>query len=426
MIDRAAIATSSGGGGVPGHSSGHRDLIATPVFVASVGLLLLNDHVLKAAWPGWVTGKLSDVAGVVMVAVALTALCRRARPAFGATIVAFGMLKTAPVVAVWAAPALGGVTRTDPTDLVALLALGPTWLWVHRRRIVRPDRVGPSTLVRVAAIGCAVVATTATSNDAGARVMFLEGDTIYAPATDGEHWYRSIDGGETWRRTRGAAEGDAYDAQSAAGPVCVADECYSIAADGGVEVTVGGDEPASAPIVADVDPGSALGVVRVGPDGEPRIVVWFANGAATRGANSGWTWVPESEFDDSPQTEWWYAPAMVVIYVTPILLFASVEPARRSARAGGRRSNAVGDMIAFGGGLLLVSALLMTLVAAPLLGRGLIWVTAVGHAVVALPIAASVWADPAARRRRRLPLDQPGPFSRSEVRPPHDPDDGVE
>ncbi|TCB96187.1 hypothetical protein E0H26_16325 [Micromonospora zingiberis] len=37
-----------------------------PVTVAATALLILNDHVLKAAYPGWLTGKLSDVAGLVM------------------------------------------------------------------------------------------------------------------------------------------------------------------------------------------------------------------------------------------------------------------------------------------------------------------------------------------------------------------------
>jgi len=34
-------------------------------------VLAVNDHVLKAAWPGVVTGKLSDVAGPVVVAIVI-------------------------------------------------------------------------------------------------------------------------------------------------------------------------------------------------------------------------------------------------------------------------------------------------------------------------------------------------------------------
>jgi hypothetical protein len=37
---------------------------AHPLTVGATAVLLLNDHVLKPAWPGLVTGKLSDVAGL--------------------------------------------------------------------------------------------------------------------------------------------------------------------------------------------------------------------------------------------------------------------------------------------------------------------------------------------------------------------------
>jgi hypothetical protein len=40
------------------------DVFATPLFVAALFLLLLNDHVLKYSFPGCLTGKLSDFAGL--------------------------------------------------------------------------------------------------------------------------------------------------------------------------------------------------------------------------------------------------------------------------------------------------------------------------------------------------------------------------
>ena len=42
--------------------------LGRPWFFVAVVVLALNDHVFKSAWPGWVTGKLSDVAGVVVIA----------------------------------------------------------------------------------------------------------------------------------------------------------------------------------------------------------------------------------------------------------------------------------------------------------------------------------------------------------------------
>ena len=40
--------------------------LAHPGSVLALVVLVLNDHVLKQAWPGLVTGKLSDVAGLVV------------------------------------------------------------------------------------------------------------------------------------------------------------------------------------------------------------------------------------------------------------------------------------------------------------------------------------------------------------------------
>lgn len=40
-------------------------LILNPIPLGAIALLVINDHLLKAAWPGWVTGKLSDIAGLI-------------------------------------------------------------------------------------------------------------------------------------------------------------------------------------------------------------------------------------------------------------------------------------------------------------------------------------------------------------------------
>jgi hypothetical protein len=53
------------------------------VFVVGVLLLALNDHVLKAAWPGWWTGKLSDAAGMVFFPLLLQSVWELATQAAG-------------------------------------------------------------------------------------------------------------------------------------------------------------------------------------------------------------------------------------------------------------------------------------------------------------------------------------------------------
>lgn len=45
-----------------------------PLVLAAVAVLLINDHVLKARWPSWWTGKLSDVAGLSMFPLLLQGL----------------------------------------------------------------------------------------------------------------------------------------------------------------------------------------------------------------------------------------------------------------------------------------------------------------------------------------------------------------
>src|SRR5690606_8076044 len=57
--------------------------LSHPVTVLALAVLLVNDHVLKQAYGSWWTGKLSDVAGLVLapalVAVAVAAGARCAR-----------------------------------------------------------------------------------------------------------------------------------------------------------------------------------------------------------------------------------------------------------------------------------------------------------------------------------------------------------
>ena len=137
------------------------DGLLHPVVLASIAVLIANDHVLKGAAPGWLTGKLSDVAGLVFFPLLVVAawellraaLGRRANPSARSVIVAvavtglaFAAVKTTEIGAslfgwslgtgqwlaasAWSAVAAipppsiqpAQVVR-DPTDLVALLAL---------------------------------------------------------------------------------------------------------------------------------------------------------------------------------------------------------------------------------------------------------------------------------------------------------------
>lgn len=120
-----------------------------PLPLAAVGLLVLNDHVLKQLTPGVVTGKLSDLAGLAFFPLFLLSLCelagvRRSRPALlacmAATALVFALVKTQP----WALLAYqnglglfhGGPVQAvlDPTDLFCLPAvLAGLWLFPGQR-----------------------------------------------------------------------------------------------------------------------------------------------------------------------------------------------------------------------------------------------------------------------------------------------------
>ena len=145
-------------------------MLRHPVAVLAVILLLVNDHVLKAAFPGTITGKLSDIAGLVVFPLLLAegwlAVRRLARhpvvdpkrvvgAAALTTGVAFALVKTVPVVsaawawawgfAQWMAASglfpgrhlLAVAVVRDPTDLLALPAVLVA-VWVARRT-PRPD-----------------------------------------------------------------------------------------------------------------------------------------------------------------------------------------------------------------------------------------------------------------------------------------------
>ena len=144
-----------------------RLLLLHPLAVTAVAVLVVNDHLVKSAWPGVVSGKLSDIAGLVFFPLLLASVAevvvlrlgpRRLMPlrmpprlALGAAIVltavGFTLVKTVAVATAAFDLALGfgqwvvafgpisgaalipTSTTTDPTDLVALPALAVAW-WI--------------------------------------------------------------------------------------------------------------------------------------------------------------------------------------------------------------------------------------------------------------------------------------------------------
>jgi hypothetical protein len=150
--------------------------LAHPGSVLALVVLVLNDHVLKQAWPGWVTGKLSDVAGLVvapLLLAAVLALVRvpRAMPvSLAATGAGFVLCKTSTFGAevtstVWSLFGTPTMIRADVTDLLALPALYAAWR-IHRTvaAAVGGDwRRTVAVAVGTALLPVGVLATSATS-----------------------------------------------------------------------------------------------------------------------------------------------------------------------------------------------------------------------------------------------------------------------
>lgn len=137
--------------------------LLSPAFLGTLALLLLNDFVLKTAFPGWVTGKLSDFAGLFAFAVFWSTLFPRFRAhAIAATAVGFALWKSPlaqPWIDGWNALPLPDAGRVvDWTDLAALAVLP----LAYRHRPSAP-RMPSARVLGAAAAVVSMFAFTATS-----------------------------------------------------------------------------------------------------------------------------------------------------------------------------------------------------------------------------------------------------------------------
>jgi hypothetical protein len=115
--------------------------LGRPLWWVALGVLVTNDWVLKGSGllPGWVTGKLSDFAGLIVAPVLLSAALGARRTAtralcFGAIAGVFAAIKLfAPAARLVESlmTALGVPWRiwVDPSDLIALAAIPVAW-WI--------------------------------------------------------------------------------------------------------------------------------------------------------------------------------------------------------------------------------------------------------------------------------------------------------
>ena len=150
-----------------------------PVWWGALALLVINDHFLKGSGvvPGWLTGKFSDFAFLIVAPVLLAALIpcrvpRRRTFAAVAVVAVYVAADLSPAVseAIVALAARAGLTSRlwpDPTDLVALAVL-PVTIWLLRPAPRRAAAAGPARGQRErAAVVLGALACLATTNTVG-------------------------------------------------------------------------------------------------------------------------------------------------------------------------------------------------------------------------------------------------------------------
>ncbi|MDP2291059.1 MAG: hypothetical protein Q8M22_07695 [Actinomycetota bacterium] len=305
-------------------------LVVHPFTIASVCLLVVNDHLVKQRWPGVVSGKLSDVAGVWMVGALVVAALGSVRWGTACTAVAFATLKTSASVAVLAAPILGGVTRRDPTDLVALVVLWPLGRVALRCGARRTRRANDawSTVAAVFVALSAVLATSATSCEAAAEVsevvLAADGSVLalysaYGSLSVGE-WYVVTPDGATPRP-------DAQPVMASSQHACVADMCFRVVPDEGVythdmllyEYTVEQADAVRAHSVCFQVPAFSSIVAVDGPDGVDLWVAAGVSGVVHPDPDGVLTEVPVGDArppGSQPQRE----ESRAILWVVPVLI----------------------------------------------------------------------------------------------------------
>ncbi len=185
--------------------------LAHPLSLISLAVLLLNDHVLKLLVPSWLTGKLSDFAGLFFFPFLLAALlgfllrerCTNRQIgllAFGITAVWFVMMKTT----IWGnvvteqLASLILQTRTqivqDPTDVMAVSIMIPGWVLWDRTKTTRPPKW--AWLVLLLAAFAAMATSPYPLSPRINRVVWM-GDTFVAGGVNSPS-ATSTDGGKTW------------------------------------------------------------------------------------------------------------------------------------------------------------------------------------------------------------------------------------
>ncbi len=119
-----------------------RQFICNPLFITALIILVINDHLLKEIYHNWWTGKLSDIAGLIVLPLFLSYFCRR----LSLNIILSGLL-----FVFWKSPysqelidfynefAIIQISRVvDYTDLLAVFSLAIVYWYARNLTNARP------------------------------------------------------------------------------------------------------------------------------------------------------------------------------------------------------------------------------------------------------------------------------------------------
>lgn len=188
-----------------------------PLTLSSIGLLIINDHLLKVVAPSWLTGKLSDFAGLFffpfLLAAFLALPLERLKPRQVMTLACF--VSSGWFISIKTLPAANALTTQlltwllgvqsniilDPTDLAALPMLGLAgWLWVHLEQTPVLEKSDWGAYLALGLSAWATMATSACPPEFSISRLSASGEIVYARG-DGYGRpviYASKDAGRTW------------------------------------------------------------------------------------------------------------------------------------------------------------------------------------------------------------------------------------
>src|SRR3990170_2320121 len=194
-------------------------LLSHPTILAAIGLLAVNDHLLRKMWPSALTGKLGDFCWLFFFPALLAGIVAGLAPAsarrwperllaacMAVTGLVFVATKTLGPARLWVENAVGllsgvriAITQ-DPTDTVALLAFAPLWIIARRSSPARPAPDRRGTGYAALTLGVVLSLANSAAPNFGIDCLSSAGAELQASSSSYDEVFISRDSGLTWER----------------------------------------------------------------------------------------------------------------------------------------------------------------------------------------------------------------------------------